>query len=224
MPITRRATLALAGGAAILAAPRIARAAAPFQQPPLPYAEDALAPAISARTVALHYGRHHAGYFETLNDRVQGTPYADMTLEEVVAESGRAGDQAIFSQAGQAWNHVLYWDQFAGGPAAPEGAFADAVARDFGDLAGLKEAIGAEAGRVFGTGWVWLVEEEGGALAVAGMEDAGNPLPDGRRALMGVDVWEHAYYLDYENRRAEHVATVLDALVNWRFVGERMGG
>jgi Fe-Mn family superoxide dismutase len=224
MTLTRRTALALAGGtAAALAAPRIARAAAPFEQPPLPYAEDALEPVISARTVGLHYGRHHAGYFETLNERVQGTPYADMTLEEVVAESGRAEDRAIFSQAGQAWNHVLYWEQFAGGPSEPEGAFAEAVERDFGGLAGLKEAIGAEAGRVFGSGWVWLAELDG-SLIVAGYEDAGNPVPEGRRTLMGVDVWEHAYYLDYENRRAEHVAAVLDGLVNWGAVGERMGG
>ena len=224
MIVTRRTALVLAGGtAAALATPRIARAAAPFEQPPLPYGEDALEPVISARTVGLHYAKHHAGYFETLNARVQGTPYAEMTLEEVVAESGRAEDAAIFSQAGQAWNHVLYWDQFEGGPAEPEGAFAEAVARDFGDLAGLKAAIGAEAGRVFGSGWVWLTEL-GGSLAVVGLKDAGNPVPDGRRALMGVDVWEHAYYLDYENRRAEHVTAVLDDLVNWRLVGERMEG
>ena len=224
MIVTRRTALVLAEGtAAALAAPRLARAAAPFEQPPLPHGEDALEPAISARTVRLHHGRQHKGYFETLNARVQGTPYADMSLEEVVAGSGRAEDEAIFSQAGQAWNHVLYWEQFEGGPAEPEGAFAEAVARDFGDLAGLKAAIGAEAGRVFGSGWVWLAEL-GGSLAVVGLEDAGNPVPEGRRVLMGVDVWEHACYLDYENRRAEHVAAVLDDLVNRRAVGERMEG
>jgi superoxide dismutase, Fe-Mn family len=224
MHMTRRTAMVLAAGtAASLAAPRLARAAAPFEQPPLPYAEDALAPAISARTVGLHYGKHHAGYFTKLNERVQGTPYADMTLEEVVAESGKADDQEIFSQAGQAWNHILYWDQFAGGPVAPEGAFAEAVERDFGGLDALKEAIGTEAGKVFGTGWVWLVDD-GGTLALAGMEDAGNPVPEGRRTLMGIDVWEHAYYLDYENRKAEHITAVLNNLVNWQFVGERMAG
>ena len=225
MIIDRRRALILGSAAlaAPLAAPHVARAAAPFEQPPLPYAEDALAPIISARTVGLHYGVHHAGYFETLNERVTGTDYADMTLEEVVAESGKRDDDPIFSQAGQAWNHVLYWDQFADGPAEPEGAFADAVASGFGDLAGLKSAITDAAGDVFGTGWVWLVDD-GGTLAIEGMEDAGNPVPQGRTALMGIDVWEHAYYLDYENRRKEHVTAVLDDLVNWRFVGERMAG
>ena len=219
---TRRAALAIGGAAALatLATPRLARAAAPFTQPPLPYDKDALAPVISGRTVGLHYGKHHKAYFDRLNELVPGTPYADMTLEEVVAASAEA-DQAIFDQAGQAWNHVLYWDQFAGGPAAPEGAFADAVERDFGGLDAMKSEIVTAAGKVFGTGWVWLTETDG-ALAIEGMQDAGNPVPTGARTLMGIDVWEHAYDLDYENRRGEHVAAVLDGLVNWSFVGGRM--
>lgn len=223
MTLTRRTLLAatgavLAGG---LAAPSRARAAAPFELPPLPYAEDALAPAISARTVGLHYGKHHKGYFTKLNALVEGTPYAGMSLEEVVVEASEAGDDDIFDNAAQAWNHVLYWDQFQGGPAAPEGAFAEAVARQFGGLDGLKEAIVEAAGNVFGTGWVWLARD-GDTLEVLGMQDADNPLPDGKKPLLGIDVWEHAYYLDYENRRAEHVKAVLDNLVNWKFVGDRL--
>ena len=242
-PVTRRRALSLGGAAlaagvlplATLARPSIARAAAPFEQPPLPYADDALAPVISARTVGLHYGKHHAGYFETLNERVAGTPYAEMTLEEVVAQSGRAGDQAIFGQAAQAWNHVLYWNQFEGGPSEPEGAFREAIERDFGGLGALKDAMKDAAATVFGTGWVWLVARDGvpggdgasggeGTLSVEGMEDAGNPVPGGGTALVGIDVWEHAYYLDYENRKGEHVGAVLDRLVNWKAAGERMAG
>ena len=225
MPITRRTTLAL--GAAVAASavfkPYVARAAAPFEQPPLPYAEDALAPQISARTVGLHYGKHHKGYFDKLNELAPGTPYADMELEEVVKAAAKDGQDKIFNQAAQAWNHVFYWDQFDGGPAAPEGAFAEAVVRDFGDEKGLFDAFGKEGGNVFGTGWVWLVSD-GGKLVVKPYEDAGNPLPDGLPPLVGIDVWEHAYYLDYENRKAEHIAAVLAERVNWKTAGERMNG
>ncbi len=223
MLITRRTTLALGAAAAASAMfkPHVARAAAPFEQPPLPYAEDALAPQISARTVGLHYGKHHKGYFDKLNELAPGTPYADMQLEEVVVASRKGGDDKIFNQAAQAWNHVFYWDQFDGGPAAPEGAFAEAVARDFGDEKGLFDAFGKEANNVFGTGWVWLVSD-GGKLAVKPYQDAGNPLPDGQTPLVGIDVWEHAYYLDYENRKGEHVAAVLAGRVNWKKAGERM--
>lgn len=221
--ISRRATLALgaAAAASTLFSPHVARAAAPFEQPKLPYAEDALAPQISARTVGLHYGKHHKAYFTKLNELVPGTPYADMKLDDVVVAAKKNGDTAIFNQAGQAWNHILYWQQFDGGPAAPEGRFAEAVDRDFGGLDGLKKAISTEADKVFGTGWVWLTAD-GGKLAVKGMQDAGNPIAEGLPALLGIDVWEHAYYLDYENRKPEHVKAVLDGRINWRFVGERM--
>jgi Fe-Mn family superoxide dismutase len=136
-----------------------------------------------------------------------------MTLEEVVVASAENGDQEIFNNAGQAWNHVLYWDQFKGGPAAPDGAVEEAIARDDGGLDGLKDAIVKEAGNVFGTGWVWVVANDG-AIEVVGMQDVGNPLPEGKTVLMGVDASEHAYYLDYESPRSEHVAAVLDRLVN----------
>lgn len=225
MQITRRNTLALGAAAAVSAfyKPSIARAAVPFEQPPLPYAEDALAPQISARTVGLHYGKHHKGYFDKLNQLAPGTPYAEMELQDVVTASKKDGQDKIFNQAAQAWNHVFYWEQFNGGPAAPEGAFAEAVARDFGDEKGLYDAFAKQADNVFGTGWVWLVSE-GGKLSVKPYQDAGNPLPDGLTPLVGIDVWEHAYYLDYENRKAEHIAAVLTERVNWKTAGERMNG
>ncbi|WP_373288977.1 superoxide dismutase [Aureimonas endophytica] len=221
--MNRRTLLAAAGGAAAgLLAPGTGRAApTPFAQPKLPYAEDALAPVISPRTVALHYGKHHKAYFDKLNQLAAETPYAGLPLEEVVTRSHAAGDQAIFNQAGQAWNHVLYWNQFEGGPAAPEGRFLDLAQSTFGGVDGLKQAMTESADKVFGTGWVWLASD-GRALRVLSMQDAGNPLTEGLTPLCGIDVWEHAYYLDYENRKAEHVKAVLDRLVNWRFVGARL--
>jgi Fe-Mn family superoxide dismutase len=223
MIVSRRATLALAAGAALAATarPSILRAAAPFAQPPLPYAQDALAPQISARTVGLHYGKHHKGYFDKLNQLAPGTPYADMELEAVVVAARKDGQDKVFNQAAQAWNHVFYWEQFMGGPARPVGVFAEAVERDFGGDKGLFEAFGKEADNVFGTGWVWLVADRG-KLSVKPYQDAGNPLPDGLTPLVGIDVWEHAYYLDYENRKAEHIAAVLSGRVNWQAAGEKM--
>lgn len=223
MNFNRRDMLILAGtaAAATVARPSIGHAAEPFELPPLPYAEDALAPAISARTVGLHYGKHHKGYFTKLNKLVEGKSYADLSLEEVVKKAKADGETAIFNNAAQAWNHVLYWEQFKGGPVAPSGEFAEAVERDFGGLEALKDKLVAAADDVFGTGWVWLVKD-GDKLALVGMQDAGNPLPEGKVALAGIDVWEHAYYLDYENRKPEHVKAVFDKLMNWQVVGERM--
>jgi Fe-Mn family superoxide dismutase len=225
MPITMTRRTALALGAAATAAtlyrPHIARAAAPFEQPPLPYAQDALAPHISARTVGLHYGEHHKAYFTKLNELVPGTKYAEMSLAEVVAASSKDGEQKIFNQAGQAWNHNFYWDQFKDGPAVPTGDFAAAIDRDFGGADQMVEAFGKAADNVFGTGWVWLVAD-GGKLSLKGYQDAGNPLPDGLKPLVGIDLWEHAYYLDYENRKAEHLKAVLTGRVNWAAAGERM--
>lgn len=223
MHVNRRTTLAL-GAAALAAAsmaPAVSRAAAPFTQPPLPYDEGALAPQISARTVGLHYGKHHKAYFDKLNTLVPGTPYEAMTLEEVVKASAKEGKKTVFNQAGQAWNHVLYWEQFKGGPAAAEGRFADAVQQHFGGADGLVQAFGKEADTVFGTGWVWLSFHDG-KLVLKGYEDAGNPLPDGHVPLVGIDVWEHAYYLDYENRKAEHIKAVLTGRVNWKAAGDRL--
>jgi Fe-Mn family superoxide dismutase len=222
--MTRRETLVLgaaATAAATLYRPHLARAAAPFEQPPLPYAEDALAPQISARTVGLHYGKHHKAYFTKLNELAPGTKYADMSLEEVVVASKKDGEDKIFNQAGQAWNHVFYWDQFKGGPAAPAGDFAAAIEKDFGGVDQMIAAFGTEADKVFGTGWVWLVADNG-KLALRGYQDAGNPLPDGLKPLVGIDLWEHAYYLDYENRKPEHVKSVLTERVNWAAAGEKM--
>jgi Fe-Mn family superoxide dismutase len=228
MPIDRRTLLTLSSAAAaatLLPRTAAAQTATPastgFTQPPLPYAEDALAPTISAKTVGLHYGKHHKSYFTKLNEIAPGTAFEGLTLEDAITKAKAEKNQAIFDNAGQAWNHVFYWKQFEGGPAAPEGAFLDAVTRDFGGVDQMKAAMVAEAGKVFGTGWVWLVAGDG-KLEILGLQDAGNPIAEGKTPLAGIDVWEHAYYLDYENRRPDHVKAVLDNLVNWRFVGEQM--
>jgi len=226
MKFNRRGVLALTAASAVttLFAPAgRSRAAAPFKQPELPYAEGALAPAISARTVGLHYGKHHAGYFKKLNTLVEKTPYADLSLEEVVVRSKKQGDTDIFNNAAQAWNHNLYWQQFKGGSAAPKGALLDAVKTSFGGLDDMQKKMVAEGDKVFGTGWVWLVKD-GDKLTIVGLQDAGTPPADGKKALVGIDVWEHAYYLDYENRRPEHVAAVLSKLVNWDYVSEQFAG
>ena len=223
MKMNRRHVLALSGAAAAatLFSPAVrAQGAMPFKQPELPYDEAALSPVISARTVGLHHGKHHAGYFKKLNMLTEKTPFADLSLEEVVVRARKENETAIFNNAAQAWNHNLYWQQFKGGPAAAEGVFLDAARSSFGGIDELQKQIVAESDKVFGTGWVWLVKD-GDRLAIVGMQDADNPLADDRKTLLGVDVWEHAYYLDYENRRTEHVAEVLAKLVNWRFVGEQ---
>jgi Fe-Mn family superoxide dismutase len=223
---TRRALLIGAGAgvaASAIGLPHIARAAAPFPQPDLPFAEDALAPVISARTVNLHYGKHHAAYFKTLNELVAGTPYSAMALEEVVrASRGKDEDKKIFNNAGQAWNHIFYWEQFKpGGAAAPSGQLLAAIDKDLGGVDKMKTELVKTATGVFGSGWAWLTLD-GGTLKLEGTPGGDSPFAARKVPLLGIDVWEHAYYLDYENRRADHVKAVVDRIVNWDVVAARM--
>ncbi|WP_284777397.1 superoxide dismutase [Agrobacterium sp. lyk4-40-TYG-31] len=227
MLLTRRAIMAATAAtaaASALSAPSIARAALPLKQPALPFAEDALAPHISAKTVGLHYGKHHKAYFDKLNTLAKGTPYADMELEEIVkASAGKTADKKIFNNAAQAWNHVVYWDQFVpGGPKRPDGKAAEELSAAFGDYDAFIAKAVATSDEVFGTGWVWLTRDDQGKLALVGYEDANNPVAVGRPAYLGVDIWEHAYYVDYENRKPEHIKAVLENLINWRVVGDKI--
>ena len=227
MLLTRRAIMAATAAtaaASALSAPSIARAALPLKQPALPFAEDALAPHISAKTVGLHYGKHHKAYFDKLNTLAKGTPYADMELEEIVkASAGKTADKKIFNNAAQAWNHVVYWDQFVpGGPKRPDGKAAEELSAAFGDYDAFIAKAVATSDEVFGTGWVWLTRDDQGKLALVGYEDANNPVAVGRPAYLGIDIWEHAYYVDYENRKPEHIKVVLENLVNWRVVGDKI--
>lgn len=191
--------------------------ASPLQQSPLPFADTALEPAISAQTLAFHHGKHHRGYFDTLNKLVEGTPLAEQTLEQIILDSH--DDPAaveIFNNAAQAWNHNFYWSSLSPEAQSPAAGLADAINRDFGSLKACKAALAKASINQFGTGWGWLVVD-GGTLKAISTQDAGVPFTHGQRPLLTVDVWEHAYYLDWQNRRADHVAAILDGHLNWRF-------
>ena len=186
---------------------------------PLPYAENALEPVITAKTLSFHYGKHHAGYLATLNKLVAGTPYAGQPLDAIVRKAAAEQATPIFNNAAQVWNHTFYWNSLApvGAGGVPEGAFGEAVARDFGSFADMKTALTDAAVKRFGSGWAWLVAK-GGKLAVISTPNAETPLTQaGVTPLLTVDVWEHAYYLDWQNRRADYVAALLDKLANWKF-------
>ena len=194
-------------------------ARAAFALPQLPYAENALEPTISARTLSFHYDKHHAGYVKTLNTLVEGTDYRGKKLEEVVCRSAvDAKAEAIFHNAAQAWNHGFYWMSMAPrGGGEPKGKLKTALVRDFGGTREFCAAFSKAADGLFGSGWAWLVADKGGKLGILVTADADTPIVHGQRPLLTIDVWEHAYYLDYQNRRPDYVTAWLDKLVNWRF-------
>lgn len=202
---------------------RPARAAdGPFKLPPLPYAENALEPVISARTIGFHYGKHHQGYVNNLNKLVTGTPLADQPLEAVVKATANPDQTAIFNNAAQVWNHTFYWNSLKPkGGGKPTGALAEMIDKSFGGFEQFKAEFAKAATGQFGSGWVWLVKD-GDKLAVVKTGNADNPLVHGQKPLLTVDVWEHAYYLDYQNRRAEYVTAVLDGLINWDFAAQNL--
>jgi Fe-Mn family superoxide dismutase len=196
---------------------------APFQLPPLPWDESALEPVISARTIGLHYGKHHATYVKKLNELVAGTRFADMPLEHVIAATvGNAESQKIFNNAAQAWNHTFFWSCLkpsAGGE--PPKAIGRRIEESFGGYAQFKEQFSKTAVETFGSGWAWLVAR-GEKLEIISTSNAGTPLTMGATPLLTIDVWEHAYYLDYENRRPEFVDAVIDKLLNWNFASGQL--
>jgi superoxide dismutase, Fe-Mn family len=195
----------------------------PFKLSPLPYADDALAPMISANTIGFHYNKHHATYVKTLNELVAGTPYADMKLEEIVRETAGKDDdkeKKIFNNAGQVWNHDFYWRSLSPHPAMPRGDLKAAI-EEFGGADKLISEL-AEAGKAqFGSGWAWLVSKNG-KLSVEKTSNAVDPMSKGVNALLTVDVWEHAYYLDYQNERPKYLEEVLRKLLNWDFAAENL--
>ena len=221
--ISRRGFLiASAGAAAALTAGSVFRsawAAAPYTLPPLPYADNALAPVISARTIGFHYDKHHRGYMDQLNRLIAATPYADVPLEQIIAQTaGRADKTAIFNNAAQFWNHTFYWRSLKpGGGGEPPAELKRRIEASFGSVAACRKEFAAAAVSQFASGWAWLVLEKG-ILKIVKTGNADVPLTKEMKPLLTIDVWEHAYYLDYQNRRADYVNALLDRLINWEFV------
>ena len=192
--------------------------------PPLPYAENALDPVISADTIRLHYGKHHKGYVDTLNKLIDGSELAGLSLEQLINETaGKADKAAIFNNAAQTWNHTFYWRSLcAKGGGEPPAALKQKIEATFGTVDACKKELATAATTQFGSGWAWLVLE-GDKLKVVKTGNAETPLTRGAKPLLVIDVWEHAYYLDYQNRRADYVNAVLDKLVNWSFAADNLG-
>ena len=186
--------------------------------PALPYAMDALAPHISKQTLEFHYGKHHRTYVDNVNKLIAGTDLAELSLEDLVRRvAGDTAKPGVFNNAAQVWNHTFYWHSMRPkGGGKPDSKLAGLIDTSFGDLDKFKQALATAATTQFGSGWAWLVLD-GGALKVVSTANADVPFIRGQAPLLTVDVWEHAYYLDYQNRRADYVATFLDHLVNWEF-------
>lgn len=195
----------------------------PFTLSPLPYDEDALEAVISRQTVQFHYHKHHQSYVDTLNKLVKGTRYADMKLEEIVqSTAGRdsADAKKLFNNAGQVWNHDFYWRSLSPGKSSPSDKLEDAIARDFGAIGDLIEKLCDAGKEQFGSGWAWLVSKNG-KLSVEKTPDAESPMAKGVNCLLGIDVWEHAYYLDYQNERPKYLEA-LSKLLDWEFAAENL--
>ncbi len=193
------------------------------QLPELPYSLDALEPHISRNTLEFHYGKHHAGYVTNLNNLVAGTDLEAKGLEDtVLAVAGDATKAGIFNNAAQVWNHSFYWQGMKpNGGGQPSGALAARIDADFGSFDAFKEQFKAAGATQFGSGWAWLVLDNG-VLKITKTPNADLPLAHGQKALLTMDVWEHAYYLDYQNRRPDYMTTFLDKLVNWDFVAANL--
>jgi Fe-Mn family superoxide dismutase len=196
----------------------------PHVLPPLPYADNALDPVITAHTMGFHYGKHHKTYVDNLNKLVAGTEFAGLALEQVIAGSaGKADKVGIFNNAAQIWNHTFYWHSMKPhGGGEPPAVLKQKIEAAFGGLDGCKKELATAATTQFGSGWAWLVVDAG-ALKVVKTGNADLPMTKGMKALLCIDVWEHAYYLDWQNRRADYVNAVLDKLVNWGFAADNLG-
>lgn len=191
-----------------------------FTLPTLPYDPAALAPTISAETIGIHHGKHHAAYVTKLNGLVKDTPFATMTLEQIVSKAPKG---PIFNNAAQHWNHSFYWRSMTpDGGGKPTGSLATAMKASHGSVAACIKDLSDKATNHFGSGWVWLVADKGGALSVLEGHDADNPLKHKATALLTIDIWEHAYYVDYRNARADYVKGFFERLVNWQFAADNL--
>jgi Fe-Mn family superoxide dismutase len=226
---SRREFLAAATTTAVAAAvtaqfPSIAEGASPLTLAPLPFADDALAPVISRNTLSFHYGKHHKAYVDKTNELIAGSPLADMKLEEIVkAAAGDPKKAALFNNAAQAWNHAFYWKSLSPkGGGKPAGKMAEKVDASFGSYEAFrKELVDACMGQ-FGSGWAWVVSD-GGKLKVARTPNAETPLTTAATPILTIDVWEHAYYLDWQNKRKDYAEAVVDKLLNWEFAAQNLG-
>jgi superoxide dismutase, Fe-Mn family len=194
-----------------------------FELPPLPYPKDGLEPHMSSRTLEFHHGKHHATYVATLNKLVENTPFANQSLEEIIRATAKDDSKtAIFNNAAQVWNHTFFWNCMRPrGGGQPTGEMQKALEQSFGGLDKFKQQFKEAATTQFGSGWAWLVRD-GSSLKITKTPNAVDPLAQGQAALLTCDVWEHAYYLDFQNRRADFVQTFLDHLVNWEFVAKNL--
>ena len=190
--------------------------------PDLPYAIDALEPHVSARTLEFHHGKHHKAYIDKLNAAIGGTAYDDQSLEQIILGAHDASDTGVFNNAAQAWNHAFLWHSMSpNGGGEPAGPLAGEIGNAFGDAAGFRAEFKNAALGQFGSGWAWLVRTVDG-LEIVTTGNADSPLVDGNTPLLTLDVWEHAYYLDYQNRRDAYVDTFLDKLINWEFAAQNL--
>jgi len=193
-----------------------------FELPPLPYAMDALAPLISAETLEYHYGKHHQTYVTNLNNLVDGTDHASASLEDVIMAADNPSP--LFNNAAQVWNHTFYWNSMApGGGGEPTGEVGEAINSAFGSYDAFRTQLAEAATTQFGSGWAWLVDD-GSGLKVIKTANADLPMKHSAKALLTIDVWEHAYYIDFRNARPNYISTFLDSLVNWDFVAQNMAG
>lgn len=196
----------------------------PFELPPLPYASTALEPHMSARTFEFHHGKHHKAYVDTLNTLIPGTSFEKATLVDIIKEThGDEKNAKIYNNAAQVWNHTFFWNSMKpNGGGDPTGEIARLVGQTFGNLAGFKTKFKDAALTQFGSGWAWLVMTKDGKLEIVKTANAVTPLATGQKPILTCDVWEHAYYLDYQNRRGDMVQTFLDHLVNWDFAAKNL--
>lgn len=191
-----------------------------FSLPKLPYSLDALAPHISRETLEYHHGKHHKAYVDNLNKLVPGSEFTGKSLEEII----KSASDGIYNNAAQIWNHSFYWQCLSpAGGGAPTGLLAGAIKNTFGSFAKFREKFSTSAAANFGSGWTWLVKNADGSIEIFSMGAAGNPLTEGRTPLLTCDVWEHAYYIDYRNKRPDYVNAFWN-LVNWEFVAANYGG
>lgn len=196
----------------------------PFTLPELPFAKNALEPHMSSRTFDFHYGKHHAGYVKKLNAGIDGTKFADMSLVDIIRATAKGGENTgVFNNAAQTWNHTFFWNSMSpNGGGEPTGALADKIQASFGSLDNFKDKFADAAASQFGSGWAWLVENNG-QLEIWTTSNAKTPITeDGVKPLITLDVWEHAYYLDYQNGRPDFIRAFLDHLINWEFASSNL--